>query len=32
MNSKIVKSVIVMLTEREKTDMSNVDMVVGYKL
>jgi hypothetical protein len=32
MNSKIVKSVIMMLTEREKTDMSNVDMVVGYKL
>jgi hypothetical protein len=30
MNSKIVKSEIVMLTEKEKTDVANVDIAVGW--
>jgi hypothetical protein len=30
MNSKIVKSEIVMLTEKEKTDVANVDISVGW--
>jgi hypothetical protein len=32
MNSEIVKSEIVMLTGREKTDMANTDVAMGWML
>jgi hypothetical protein len=32
LNSEMVKSGIVMLTEREKTDVTDADVVVGWKL
>jgi hypothetical protein len=32
MNSTMVKSEMVMLTEREKTDMTDVDVTISYML
>jgi hypothetical protein len=32
MNSEIVKSKIVVLTEREKIDMTDIDVMVGWIL
>jgi hypothetical protein len=32
MNSKIVKSEMVVLTEKEKADMTNTDVAVGWIL
>jgi hypothetical protein len=32
MNSKMVKSVMVVLTGREKVDVADADMVVGWML